>query len=948
MTLPMSRPAPRLPGIYVETVSPPRTDMLPRVDIAAFAGFVSSGPLDLPVPVEDVSRFRDIFGPDLLLARDEAHESVQRSLLGPAVEAFFANGGRRAFVLRLADPAKAVTLQMPVPGLVDRLGAQAMARARAPGLWSARLAVDTRLRRRRLFPESGLRSENGALALRVAPGTEAPRPGDLLEVSYTEAERIALIVVERVTTGMIRARVDEIFWRRPGGSPPSLSALGIDDDGLESVDGTDPSVTDLIEAARVPDSLSVLTFDLMLWDGARIEQRLDGLGFAAAHPRCWARLPDDTAVFGEIFGRPTRRLTPDQARFEAEVAAPRFPLAGPLGELEGGLWLPDGMKTAADRDRAAAPSLPPGTRLEAEGLAEFSDRLFLDARFARLVTQALGPEMAALYASDPMRPGPALRGLHALAPIGEVAMLCVPDAVHRPWTRATAPGPEPLGAPFLQPMPRALDTFGRLELDWSEVPGAARYRLELADGPDFERPRIISVTDPTAFLEMSPDCPIPLAARVRAEAGGAAGPWSNTRMGRVPEEVFDDCTRTDPDRLSLLLTLDTTSSPGTRLAWNFAPPGIALPGDRFELQVGAAPGMEDGAPLPISPHATEHFPDPVLEGPRYFRVRAHRDDETGPWSVTLCLDASARSDWVLEPEREYHSQPAAGVPSAAQMLTAIHRGMIRFAAARGDLVALLSLPRHYRGAEVASHLATLSPLIDDIDGSGDTQAGVSAVPALRFGEEQALSYAALHHPWLATLAGSSNAFQPPDGAAAGLIARQANSAGVWIASANLPIEGAVALEPDFDDASLARLIAQQINPLRRDPRGMLVFNAETLSPEAELRPLPVRLLMNLLRRLALREGAAYVFEPHSAEFRALVRRRFERMLSLIHQRGGFVGDSPAQGFRVVTDESVNPPGAIDRGQFTVELRVAPSRPFRYLNIRLMRTGGERLSVEESA
>jgi phage tail sheath protein FI len=136
--------------------------------------------------------------------------------------------------------------------------------------------------------------------------------------------------------------------------------------------------------------------------------------------------------------------------------------------------------------------------------------------------------------------------------------------------------------------------------------------------------------------------------------------------------------------------------------------------------------------------------------------------------------------------------------------------------------------------------------------------------------------------------------------------------------------------------------------LRSDPRGFLFFNAETLSPANDLRPLPVRLLMILLRRLAFREGAAYVFEPHSADFRALVRRRFERMLSLIHQRGGFAGDTPAQSFRVVTDESVNSPGAVDRGRFTVELRVAPARPFRYLNIRLLRTGAERLSVEESA
>ena len=131
-----------------------------------------------------------------------------------------------------------------------------------------------------------------------------------------------------------------------------------------------------------------------------------------------------------------------------------------------------------------------------------------------------------------------------------------------------------------------------------------------------------------------------------------------------------------------------------------------------------------------------------------------------------------------------------------------------------------------------------------------------------------------------------------------------------------------------------------------DPRGFVIFNAETLSRRDDLRPLNVRRLMILLRRLALREGATFVFEPNSDDFRGLVRQRFNRALSGMYLRGAFAGANPAAGFRVVVDESVNPPRAIEIGRFVVELRVAPSQPFRYLTVRLEQSSPERLTVTE--
>jgi len=85
----------RLPGIQFDVVAPPPDEALVRMDIAAFVGFTASGPLHLPVAVEDVPHFQEVFGSDLAIARDPAGSQPVYAYLPSAVRAFFRNGGRR-------------------------------------------------------------------------------------------------------------------------------------------------------------------------------------------------------------------------------------------------------------------------------------------------------------------------------------------------------------------------------------------------------------------------------------------------------------------------------------------------------------------------------------------------------------------------------------------------------------------------------------------------------------------------------------------------------------------------------------------------------------------------------------------------------------------------------------------------------------------------------------
>lgn len=95
------------PGIYIETLQPPRLigDLL-RSDIAAFMGYARRGPTSLAVRIESWRQFLAVFG-----------EPVEPGFLGPAVKGFFENGGVTCYILRLTDAsATAASCQLAIEG----------------------------------------------------------------------------------------------------------------------------------------------------------------------------------------------------------------------------------------------------------------------------------------------------------------------------------------------------------------------------------------------------------------------------------------------------------------------------------------------------------------------------------------------------------------------------------------------------------------------------------------------------------------------------------------------------------------------------------------------------------------------------------------------------------------------------------------------------------------
>jgi hypothetical protein len=476
------------------------------------------------------------------------------------------------------------------------------------------------------------------------------------------------------------------------------------------------------------------------------------------------------------------------------------------------------------------------------------------------------------------------------------------------------------------------------------VDRAKTYRLQAASDAAFTNPVTVYYDTDTSHIDaIETDCPQVTYFRVRAESGSQVGPWSNTRGIVTPKPDFKNCYIRPLSAPTLTLVTEASSSEnGDELHWT--PVSTA---SSYTLEEASDPAFDTATTL-YSGAGDQHeglfyyvLPKRQSEGAYYYRVRADRNGESGPWSnTTIFVSLEPGQSWALVEPAAYDNAH----------LLALQQGLLHFCAARGDLLALLALPSHYREDEALAHVAALTPSTEDDEASGTiTISSLSGPPPLS--EERTLSYAALYHPWLTTrVKGSEGAEEirllPPTGAVGGMTAAKAIRHGAWIAPANTPLIDVVSLDPPIDRAGWARLFRRQVNLVRLDPRGFLLLSADTLYPDAELRPINVRRLLILLRRLALREGHTYVFAPNSADLRRRIYYRFDGLLAGLYSRGAFAGATPTEAYQIITDSSVNPQSSVDLGRLIVELRVAPSRPLAFITVRLVQQDLGSLAVQE--
>lgn len=975
----MSARAPRrLPGFQFETQAPPLREVLPRMDIAVFVGFAASGPLQTPVAVESEPQFTAIFGDDAPLAWDLVRGEEIHAHLGPAVRAFFRNGGQRCWIIRVARQSageaqplnRARYNYFPIPYLAraefnpnGQIGSitPAFARGRSEGSWSNALRVSTALLSRPIQVNAALQQDGVGYAMSIVRDPANPlAAGDMIRLTYESAGVSVLLALETITnvlssppaTSLLNATASRAVWLLSMANDPStpapntpVTAAVFTREAITSPLNTEDSIEGfeiVYNAVFVNNQITLKLLDCPLADApqpgsiVRIDQggnhwwmTVDSLDFTSG----------DEGV-PVLSGSASRVIDPPNP----------LPVATPAGErLSFEIWVRQAeeysislsdLGFAPDHERFWAllptdeevyrPTDTPTTenpatllwkhvgdlfRFPLAGLGSV-DEIYFPLLMPGLAENYLGP--VALPGSERERDGLAefdaalfldrdlvdigaanlattadflqylsprprqLTGIHAAFPLEEATIIAVPDAVHSGWVKHER-------EPLVIPQPSAPP----LRPEWWHF---------LDCNPAPKKTPALSSCDP------EPPEPSPIKPVHEPE-------WGN----------FLNCSIQIIEPPQLFAFPQFSSDGNITLRWELSPPQEA----NYVLEESSQPNFSDA--FTVFEGTTSSF---TLYGRRtgdyYYRVRAIIGADTSDWSNGVAVRVEDEdSRWIVD-TKDY--SPA--------VLLAVQRSLLRFCAARGDMFGVLSLPEHYREDKAIEHTGLLRA-------TPNVAPPTEGVSALSFGEINVFSYGAVYHPWLLGRENQNDVVisMPPCGAVSGSIAESALTRGAWIAPANRPLRGVVALSPTLLPERRLALQDALINVVRQEPRGFLVLDSDTLSADEDLQEIGVRRLLILLRRQALQLGVTYVFEPNSAAFRRAVDRGFTEMLDGMFERGAFAGANPATSYQVATDSSLNTPQSVDLGRFIIELRVAPSLPMRFLTIRLVQTSDRTQALE---
>ncbi len=1004
----LARSTRRLPGFRFEVQAPPLTEVLSRMDVALLVGFAASGPIGIPVAIESSAQFEAIFGEDAPLAWDTKSGKQIYAYLAPAVRAFFRNGGVRCWVIRVArretdpgdvaDPTRRHNRvrvnYFPIPGVAraefDTDGrlttlAPAFARARSEGSWSDSLRVSTALQVRpiqvaQVVNLDGLRPTLDLAVSSIADISE----GDLLQLRFKAAGYLLLFAVDKIEAapesspplaepvfGRRTVRVigkKAIWWGRfsTPASPPDAKARvsthtfepeHLTPGNLASEQKQTPNFETVTEGELIVSPAQLISSPPSFTDSPNdeIKQELT-INFSDIS---LTDAPQPGAVVAVEFGaqsglmKVTRvTMQRDEVQDKENVSVTGEALAilrthpstlslgvPTVESLSFELWVRDGDKSAVSISDLAFDS----SQNRFWGLLPADEQLYLEAEAGER------PAPAIVW----WRPAGDVMRFPLAGPVGgnelffPLAMSALPAEylrpVRLPGTTLERDGLASFDASlFLDQalLDASLENF-LSQAEFLRYVAAQPRRLHgihAAVGND--EPTIIAVPDAVHLgwklgVEETPPAPNFPPSIPRPDWWPFLDCHKKSEIKAVPEPEwgnFLNCSIKVIAAPHLNEPGEPVNKTGTfSLSWTFGFSSLnANETVNFVLEESSDANFSAAVEAYTGP-SLSYTTYGMRPGDYFYRVRAVVGTNTSDWSNGRTVRVTSVNRWLLESENAYDPTH----------LLAVQRALLRMSAARGDLLAMMSLPEHYREAQALEHLTTLKL-------TPERTPPTQGVSALGYGEAGAYSYGALYHPWL--VGREENQFDeirrtPPCGAMCGILARRTLVRGPWIAPANEELRDVVTLFPPILAERRLGLQAAQINLIRQEPRGFLSLSADTLSDDEDFRPINVRRLLILLRRMALRLGATYVFEPQSDSFRRLVQRGFNAMLDQMFVRGAFGGSTPATSYQVVTDESLNTPQSIDQGRFIVELRVAPSLPMTFLTVRLVQSGDRSLVTE---
>lgn len=792
------------PGIYFHSEQPVHTEDLPRMDVAAFVGFAEKGPLHTPVVVETIQQFRDIFGDDIPLAWDLSRNRWQYSLLGGSVEAFFANGGVRCEVVRVAaeideDAGVLESRQFALHGVYElNAGAglrQAKLQTRSPGTWGDNLRLGTRVNIQLLPPDYSTNSAFGAgqplgqvgdqwqIFLQTVP--VGLGSGDLLEISFNRNFLKLFVFIDTVTTRSngVLITANEGFWFDYNTASPSLN----EPIALFAVDGLDRM--NAIFGSGEPADLSIkyLTLSLSVWDQGLLSHKINGLAFHGEHPRCWQNLPDDLLLYRELTGQTNEEPGNAHYNFISEISTPRFPLStGFVTALSRevqtkkfrSLPLHSGSTTSIEKALKPEPlvSSPHGLSLAfRNGLNEFSSVIFLDRflatnrkerlkseiehRHIRLLELILSRDSANASQDslgeqvDRVRP----KGIYSLFCREQVSMITVPDSAHRPWGNSPPPALIPLAAPTIDRI-QYNEQKKIITLRWEKILDAQYYVIEhlidqensegrfyqydADDQAQLDDDYIASPANQIYYsIQVEEGCEKVHRFRAYAHAHSERSAWSNTGVITLPQNDFHDCDAFSPEFLGLVLGFASAVDDDGEVSLSWMAENEYSQVDAFADRFILERALD------IDFSLAERFAVQV-DSPRVNTYKDDKKTDTTVYYRIRALSGTVAGPWsntiFVEPTTfsKLVLTPEQDYP-LNEMLE-VNISLLRLCASRMDLSAILTFPEHFRINKVVNGIQALTAL----EGGFGEFPVQGLAPPLDASEESVLSYGGIFHPWV--------------------------------------------------------------------------------------------------------------------------------------------------------------------------------------------------------
>jgi len=275
-------------------------------------------------------------------------------------------------------------------------------------------------------------------------------------------------------------------------------------------------------------------------------------------------------------------------------------------------------------------------------------------------------------------------------------------------------------------------------------------------------------------------------------------------------------------------------------------------------------------------------------------------------------------------------------------IAASKRGM--YALSRVDEVMQLCIPDFAGDTTVAGDQLDYADLRKDVFVILTTPQGMDSQAAADYRSvtfNRKDKFAAMYWPWIKVtdpLNSQKTLTVPGLGWVAGVYARTDQSRNVGKAPGGT-VDGALrfltGLESNPDKGDRDLVYPLRINPfINTTQTGLAVWGVRTLSPTNDvLRYINAVRLFQFVEKSIFNSTFNFVFESITSNLYGQIKTTVDGFLLNLYTTGHFAGNSPNQAFFVICDETNNPAEVANAGQVVVDIGIAPNRPGEFIRFR---------------